>query len=200
LRRGHELGLKTRGWRYPSAQWIRETEHFIELDRRLPRVLDGSIAPVSPYEWLESAFVRTLPAKRQHAAAARLSADAFAAGPGFANDLLTRPRYRAACSAVLAAAGQAGDAKNLPDKVSGGLRRQALLYLRADIALYAKIADGDQPTAKETVRQRLAHWQQDADLATVRDALDQLPETERPAWRQLWQDVEALRKRAAAPT
>ncbi len=49
------------------------------------------------------------------------------------------------------------------------------------------------------MRQRLAHWQQDADLATVRDALDQLPETERAAWRELWQDVETLRKRTAAP-
>ncbi len=95
--------------------------------------------------------------------------------------------------------GQAQDAKNLPDKLRVGLRRQALLYLRADLALYAKIAVSDQAAAKETVRQRLAHWQQNADLATVRDALDQLPETERAAWRrQLWQDVEAMRQRAAA--
>jgi phosphoglycerate-specific signal transduction histidine kinase len=51
----------------------------------------------------------------------------------------------------------------------------------------------DQSAAKETVRQRLAHWQQDADLAAVRAAIDELPETERAAWRQLWQDVQTLR-------
>ncbi len=97
---------------------------------------------------------------------------------------------------TIVAAGHAHDAKNLPDKVSAGFRRQALLYLRPDLALYAKFADGDQPAAKDTVRQRLAHWQQNADLATVRNALDQLPETERAAWRERWQDVETLRQRA----
>jgi hypothetical protein len=44
----------------------------------------------------------------------------------------------------------------------------------------------------------MRRWQQDTDLATVRAAIDHLPETERAAGRQLWQDVEALRKRAAA--
>jgi hypothetical protein len=44
----------------------------------------------------------------------------------------------------------------------------------------------------------MAHWQQDADLAGVRDAaaLDRLPEGERRAWRALWQDVEALLAKA----
>jgi hypothetical protein len=48
------------------------------------------------------------------------------------------------------------------------------------------------------IRQRLAHWQQDADLAAVRDdkALSLLPEKERQEWRKLWADVAALRKNA----
>jgi hypothetical protein len=46
------------------------------------------------------------------------------------------------------------------------------------------------------VRQRLAQWQKDADLASVRDkeALDRLPEDERAAWQRLWDDVESLWK------
>jgi hypothetical protein len=50
---------------------------------------------------------------------------------------------------------------------------------------------------KEAQRQRLAHWQQDSDLAAVRDkaALAQLPEDERRAWGQLWEDVAALLKK-----
>jgi hypothetical protein len=42
----------------------------------------------------------------------------------------------------------------------------------------------------------MRHWQQDADLASVRDpqALDRLPNDERHQWRQLWQDVAALLK------
>jgi hypothetical protein len=45
----------------------------------------------------------------------------------------------------------------------------------------------------------MQHWQQDTDFAGVRgDALDKLPQAERQEWRKLWEDVEALRKRAAA--
>jgi hypothetical protein len=56
----------------------------------------------------------------------------------------------------------------------------------------------DQPAVKQAVRERLTHWQQDAELACVRDrgALDKLPESERQAWQQLWDDVAALLRRA----
>ena len=49
------------------------------------------------------------------------------------------------------------------------------------------------------MRQRLAHWQQDTDLASVRDqeGLAKLPEDERQQWRRLWDDVAALLVRAA---
>jgi hypothetical protein len=45
----------------------------------------------------------------------------------------------------------------------------------------------------------LKHWQEDSDLAGVRDkeALEKLPEGEREAWRTLWAEVEALRQKAA---
>jgi hypothetical protein len=44
----------------------------------------------------------------------------------------------------------------------------------------------------------LEHWQKDADLASVRDAesLNKLPDHERDAWRRLWADVDALRRKA----
>src|SRR5262249_51231797 len=102
-------------------------------------------------------------------------------------------RYNAACSAVLAAAGQADDARQLPDKVVVLLRRQALGWLRADLALYAKLAERDAAT-KQAVRQQRQHWQQGSDLASLRerDALDRLPEGERTEWRRLWDEVAAL--------
>ena len=61
------------------------------------------------------------------------------------------------------------------------------------------MAESDDPKIKETVRQRLTHWQQDTDLASVRDkaALDKLPEDERQQWRQLWDDVAALVQKVA---
>jgi thiamine biosynthesis lipoprotein ApbE len=103
------------------------------------------------------------------------------------------PRRAAACYAALAAAGQGEGARNLPDKERLMLRRQALAWVGALVA-YTKLAERDDPKAKETVRQRLAHWQQDSDLASVRDkkALAKLDEDERRAWVQVWAEVAGL--------
>jgi hypothetical protein len=79
------------------------------------------------------------------------------------------------------------------------LLRQALGWLRADLALWAKMAERNDAGARREVRQRLTDWQQDADLASVRDpaALDKLADDERAAWRRLWQDVAQLRQKVA---
>jgi hypothetical protein len=80
-------------------------------------------------------------------------------------------------------------------------RRQALAWLRADLAFYTKEAERADPAVKQTVRQRLEHWQKDADLAGLRDtgALAKLPEAEREAWRSVWADVQALLRRVQEP-
>ena len=98
---------------------------------------------------------------------------------------------------ALAAAGKGEDAKNLSPEQRGKLRRQALDWLRADLAAYTKHAEKDNKAARQLVQQRLPYWLQDADLATVREAkaLAALPEAERKQWDKLWQDVAALRKR-----
>jgi tetratricopeptide (TPR) repeat protein/tRNA A-37 threonylcarbamoyl transferase component Bud32 len=196
LRQGHAEGSKRPGWRYRSADWIRQCEHFVTLDRKLSAVLNGEAEPADGAERL--ALGRLCQHyKQRHAAAARFYADAFAADPRVAADVGQGHRYDAACSAALAAAGQGEDAKNLPDKVQRMLRRQALGWLRSDLALYAKLAEREEPAAKQFTRQRLAHWQEDADLAGVhdREALDRLPDDERKEWRQLWDDVAALLKK-----
>jgi hypothetical protein len=78
-------------------------------------------------------------------------------------------RYDAACSTVLASAGQGEDAKNLPDKVQLMLRRQALTWLRADLAAWSQFLDNAEPQARATVERTLQHWQSNPDLAAVRD-------------------------------
>jgi hypothetical protein len=122
--------------------------------------------------------------KRLPVAATRLYGEAFAENPAAGK------RYQAACAAALAAGGQGKDARMLPDKVTLMLRRRALLWLRADLD---RLATAD----RQTVRQRLREWREDAGLAAVRDreAVDQLPDGERQQWRQLWDDVAALLKK-----
>jgi hypothetical protein len=115
--------------------------------------------------------------------------------------LSSLPRAAPACAAALAAAGQGEDAKDLPDKVAVMFRRQALAGLRADLAAYTKLVEGGNAATKQAVRQRLEHWQKDADLAGLRHAesLAKLPEVERETWRSFWTDVQALLDRVPAP-
>lgn len=85
----------------------------------------------------------------------------------FTGDAAAGPwdRYNAACCAVLA-----GGAER---------RAQALEWLRADL-----------PASEE----RFAHWLKDPELAAVRDRIEELPEGERGAWRELWAEVRARGK------
>jgi hypothetical protein len=78
------------------------------------------------------------------------------------------------------------------------LRRQALEWLKADLALWAKRATGDAK-ARAQVRATLQQWQTDADLAGIRETerLAVLPETERDTCRKLWATVAAVQKAAA---
>jgi serine/threonine-protein kinase len=110
-------------------------------------------------------------------------------------------RYNAARAAALAGCGQGKDADKLDEKERARLRQRAREWLRADLALWAKQADNDNPKAREAVQQQLKHWQTDADLAGVRDkdALAKLPGEEQEAWRKLWGDVSAVLKRASDP-
>ena len=80
LRRGHELGSRDPGWRYPSAPWVRQCERLLELDRRLPDFLAGKATPADAAERIELAQFCTL--KQRNRAALRYYQEAFAAQPG----------------------------------------------------------------------------------------------------------------------
>jgi eukaryotic-like serine/threonine-protein kinase len=106
-------------------------------------------------------------------------------------------RYNAACVAALAGCGQGKDADTLDDKERARLRKQAVEWLRADLAHWTKQAASETPRERELVLKTLKHWQDDTDLAAIRDkgAVAKLPADEREACRQLWADVaEVLQK------
>src|SRR5262249_53114530 len=107
----------------------------------------------------------------------------------------------AAGAAALAAGSQGKDADTLTGTERGSLRRQALTWLRADLVAWARLVEKGPPQARPQVQGALRHWQQNTDLAGLRDqaALARLPEAERAAWSQLWAEVAALLKRAHSP-
>jgi serine/threonine-protein kinase len=197
FKRAHKLGLKQPGWHYPSARCVRETERFIALDRKLPAILKGQERPTDAAELLDLARL-CVECKKLPRAAACFFADAFAADPKLAADLGSSNRYDAACAASLAAAGRGKDAINLTEEERARIRQQALDWLRADLAAWARVLGSARPEARSIVRQKLRHWRQDPDLPSLRDkaALDNLPAAERDAWQRLWADVASLLQRA----
>jgi tetratricopeptide (TPR) repeat protein len=203
LRRGHQLGSQNPRWRYPSARRVQECERLIELDSRLPAVMGGETILASAAENID--FANLCRRKHLYVAAARFSLQALTAQPDLADDLEHWHRYNAACYAALAGCGKGEDAAALNESQRASWRRQALDWLRADLAHWTKQAASSSPQAASTVRRELAHWQRDPDLSGVRSAkaLAALPEAERDAWDKLWKDVESTLAKAratAAPT
>jgi WD40 repeat protein/serine/threonine protein kinase len=176
--------------------YLREAEDL--LDERLRAVLRGDIEPGSAAERAQIAYACRR-YRNLHVTATRLYADAFAADPRLAADLGQGHRHNAACSAALAADGQCYDARGLPDKVAAMLRRQALRWLRADLLLWAARLETTGPGAPADVQRALENWEQDKDLAAVRDRepLARLPAGERQACAGLWEEVATCRGRAA---
>jgi serine/threonine-protein kinase len=179
-----------------ASRQLKQYEQMLVLDKKLPAILKGDAQPTNAAERL--ALARVCLYKRLYAASARLYAHAFAAQPQLANDPRTHPRYNAACAAALAAAGQGKDADKIGAKERTRYRKQALDWLRADLAMWSKLLEKATPQQRTLVQMILAHWKCDVDLVTVRDqeALAQLPEAEREAWQKLWANVDALRQRA----
>jgi tetratricopeptide (TPR) repeat protein len=198
FRKGHELGSKQPGWSYPSALWVRQAEQLVALDRKLTALLEGKDKPADDAERLALADLCQQPYKQLYAGAGRFYAEAFAHDPKLAGDMQKQHRYNAACAAALAGCGEGKDADKSDDKERARLRQQALAWLRADLVAWTKLAESDKPAARKAVQAALQHWQDDADLAGVRDkdALENLPEAERDAWRKLWDDVAAVRANA----
>jgi tetratricopeptide (TPR) repeat protein len=198
MRRGHELGSKNPRWSYPSEEWVKKCEHFVELDAKLPAILSGKEQPADAGHRAEYADV--CQKKHLYSSATRLYRKAIAAQP----DLVVPPdnglRYNAACAAALAGCGQGKDADNLAAEEYAFLRQQALTWLGADLVAWRQILEKDGDKARAKVVQTMTHWQQDSDFTGVRgkEALGKLPEDERQGWEKLWQEAAALKKRAEA--
>ena len=198
-RKGHELGSKQPGWRYPSARWVAEAERLAALAERLPALLKGEDRPNDVSERLTLA--QMCYDTKRHAAAARFWAEALEADPKLGDDRRAQHRYNAACAASLAAAGQGKDDPSPDDAARAKLRGQAIGWLKAELAAWTKLLESGPPQARPFIAQTLDHWKVDTDLAGIRDAdaLAKLPEAERKDWQSLWAEVDALLTRAAKP-
>jgi hypothetical protein len=106
-------------------------------------------------------------------------------------------------NAARAAAGQGGgghgdDVAGLKEPAREALRKQALEWLRLDLAAWAKKAETGTPADRVHAQRTLAPWWDDPDLAGLRDtdARERLPPAERQECQALWQAVADLLRRA----
>jgi tetratricopeptide (TPR) repeat protein len=197
--RGREIGLKIPGWPYQdaSASWVKNCQRLVDLDRKLPAII-ASKEQAAKADLLNLAFICSTPARHLYAAAARFYSAAFDAQPQLAGAQPSLHRYNAACAAAQAGCGQGKDASPLSEEKSADLRRQALEWLRADLAAWRAVLQEQPAKALPVVAKQMAHWLEDTDLAGVRgpEAPAQLPDEERQAWQKLWAEVEQLCKKA----
>jgi tetratricopeptide (TPR) repeat protein len=177
---------------------IRSCQRQADLEMKLPAILSGKQQPQNNGERIE--YAKICNPKQLYAAVARFCEQAFAVDLKMADDLKAGNRYNAASAAALAAAGQGKDAPKLDNKERTRWRMQAVAWLRADLALLAKVLDKNTPQVRTAVQQFLQHWQKNRGLAGIRDAaaLAKLPPEEQAACKKLWADVAALLKKAAA--
>jgi WD40 repeat protein len=180
--------------------WVWDATRGFERDstaRALP-FIERKVAAGAARGTDRLAFAGSAYDHKRFAFATRLWADALASDPPLGHRRPSPHRYKAACAASLAAAGKGVDAAQFDDKERAHLRKQALDWLRVDLALWTEQLESGPPAARAAVQKTLKHWQQDPDLAGVRDAaaLAKLPANERAAFTALWADVAALVKKA----
>jgi serine/threonine-protein kinase len=175
------------------AWLLRQCEQGITLDRKLATLVAGREQPTDNAERLALARHAQQPFHKQFLIASRLYAEAFTHEPKLTEDLGKPHRYNAACSATLAAATIKSN-----DKEQMRLRQQALDWLRADLALWEnQVVTGNARGCALALRTLWA-WQNNPDLASVRDkdGLAKLTDRERKDWEKFWANVDALRTRA----
>jgi hypothetical protein len=196
FRRSHESGPRNPSWRLPSAQWIQRTERMVELEKKLPSVVSGAVKPADASETFTLAVMCI--AKELYGVATRFCIDAFKAQPALAEDLAAQNRYFAACAGALAGPGRGKDSPPPDEKTRTICRKQALDWLKADVAARSRLLDNGPPQVRNAVANTLLHWKRDPDLTGIRDeaALSKLPADEQQACRALWAAVDELLKRA----
>jgi serine/threonine-protein kinase len=188
---------------YPWSLHVLRREAEAMILPTLPAFLQGTYQSQQEDERLAllAARLALYQAQGLRGSAARLYTDLFRAEPNLAEAIAKGSRYYAARAAALAGCGKGNDAGQLDDKERALRRRQALAWLRQDLAACSEMADNRETQTRAQLRERLRNWQADYDLVGVRarDGLSRLPDEEREQWERLWSAVDALLRRVSGP-
>jgi serine/threonine-protein kinase len=174
-------------------------ERMIERERKLSQVLAREIQPDTPADYL--GYIKLCRQRKLNAAAASLYADALATKPALKKMALVKDhRLAGARLAALAGSGQGEDAQYFDQRERARWRKQALDWLLADLNITRGILQHKVPQVRLRGQKRLHGWQNEKDLAGIRDqpALDRLPVEEQWTYREFWAEVAELLARSEA--
>jgi serine/threonine-protein kinase len=168
----------------------REAERLILPN--LPAFLDGRYQPQDNDERL--ALLGACQFTNRTRAMARLYAEAFAAAPALAEDLIAGHRYNAARAAAQASCSHGADATGLGEEERARWREQARQWLRAELAARARAIEAGPTATRGANRLALTGWRNEPDLAGLREPaeLNKLPADERKEYLALWAEVAAV--------
>jgi serine/threonine-protein kinase len=193
---GSPRSSATPAYRASLPYQVKTTEKFIALAPRLPALRRGELKPANAAEHVELAVL--CDTRRLYLTAATQYQAAFAARPALA-DVGAGHRDKAARAAVQAGLGEGEDAATLVEAERAKWRKQALEWLQADLAVWARLIDKGKPPQRLLAQAPLRRWRRAAALAGVRgkEALAKLPEAERAGWQKLWSEVDELVKKGS---
>jgi hypothetical protein len=192
FRKSLELQPPRSGARDKVARRVKLCEEQLALHQKLPRILDGTLQAKDAAEQLGLAQL-CLRYTKQYRAAAGFFAAAFDKNPQLGNPLQYKHCYDGACAAARAASGTGADAAQLDDQQRAALRRQALAWLNANLAVWKTEMDRGNVAAILQAQDRvLPLWQEDTALAALRDEPDlaRLSKEEQQGCRQFWSAVQ----------
>ncbi len=196
FRKARRSGTVSRFTREIERELTR-TEHRAPLAPGFQAVLVGKLKPGDAEEML--GFAQLCHWKKFYGASARLWAEAFEAQPKLAEDMEARNRYNAACAAAMAGCGQGEDDPPLGEAAKARWRKQALDWLKADLAAWSKALEaGPAPGETDHCRDALQRWMRTPNSPACASlaALAKLPVDEQKACRAFWIEVDALLKKA----
>jgi tetratricopeptide (TPR) repeat protein len=132
---------------------IVDTERQAYRVARLPEVLAGKRKPGDTGEM--TGFAQRCYERELHAFAGRLWSEAFQSQPKRVEDMQAQHHYNAASAAALAGSGQAQDDPPLDEPTKARWRKQAIDWLKADLAAWSKLLMKDPAANRETISKTL---------------------------------------------
>jgi tetratricopeptide (TPR) repeat protein len=168
-----------------------QAEAYIESEPLVPDVLAGKPLAARPEIQLTVAEL-CLRYRNHPAAALRLYTTVFNSDSRWLDHVPRGHRREAARAALLVACGIGEDAKGIEEQERIRLRKQALSWMQADVLALEKALREKRPLYQ--MREILSGLKRSPSFSCVRDPvqLGKLPDTERMAWRKVWNDIDAV--------